>query len=138
MKFPNRTYLFYTGDCATLIFYSCLRLHFSTLNQDRFKKNCSSSSVCHLCGALVEDVKHYFLFCPSFAALHKTLFSFTANLLGDEWLFASDKRKIDFLLNGDPGFDFQINVNLFHSVFHSCFFVFVTLLLSSVTINNLM
>ena len=53
-----------------------------------------------------------------FAALHKTLFASAAHLLGDKWLFASDKRKIDFLLhvNVVPGIDFEINVNMFHSV----------------------
>ena len=89
--------------------------NFSALNYDLFKRNCSASSVCRLCGALVEDVKHYFLFCPSFAALLETLYSSTAHLLGDKWLYASDKKKIDFCLNGVPGFDFQINVNLFSS-----------------------
>ena len=38
------------------------------------------------------------------------------SLLGDSWLNASVKRKIDWILNGAPGVDFQLNVNLFLSV----------------------
>ena len=69
-----------------------------------------------MCGALVEDVKHYFLFCPSFAALRETLFS-GAHLLGNKWVLVSDKKRIEFVLNGVPGLDdFQINVNLCSSV----------------------
>lgn len=56
------------------------------------------------------------LFCPGFAALRETMFASATNLLGDKWLFASDKREIDFLLNGVSGIVFQINVHLFHSV----------------------
>ena len=59
-------------------------LNFSALNHDLFKINFSVSSVCCLCGALVEDIKHYFLFCPSFAALCGTMFSSAAHLLGDK------------------------------------------------------
>ena len=69
--------------------------------------------MCHICHLpvvcavqLVEDVKHYFLFCPRFAALRETLFSSAVHLLGDRWLSASDKKEIDFLLNGVPGLDF--------------------------------
>ena len=108
MKFPTRKYLFYTGNRAASIFHSRLRLNFSALNHDLLKRNCSASSVCRLCGALVEDVKHYFFILPEYSSA--TL------LFGDKWLYASDKKKIDFLLNRVPGFDFQFNVNLFSSV----------------------
>ena len=93
-----------------------LRLNFSALNYDLFKRNCSVSSACALCDAPIEDAKHYFLFCPSFAALREILFTSAAHLLGDGWLNASDKRKIDWFLNGVPGIDFQLNENLFLSV----------------------
>ena len=56
------------------------------------------------------------MLCLRFATLHEILFASAAHLLGDRWLSASDKRKIDWLLNGVPGIDFQLNVNLFHSV----------------------
>ena len=88
------------GSCT--FDFSWLRLNLSALNHDLFKRNCSASSVCRLCGALVEDVKHYFLFSPSFGAAH---------LLGDKWLLASDKKRIDLLLNGVSDLDFQSNVN---------------------------
>ena len=73
-------------------------------------------TLCKYCNASVEDAKHYFLYCPSFAALHIILLASAAHLLGDRWLSASDKRKIDWLLNGVPDNEFQTNVNLFQSV----------------------
>ena len=110
-------YLFYVGDRSASIFHTRLRLNFSALNYDLFTKNCSVSPACKYCNASIEDAKHYFLYCPSFAALrHDILLASAAHLLGDRWLSASDKKRIDWLLNGVPDIEFQINVNLFQSV----------------------
>ena len=48
--------------------------------------------------------------CPSFAALCEKLFTSAAQLLGNRWHGASDKKKIDWLLNGISTADFQIKV----------------------------
>ena len=91
----------------------------SALNYDLFTKNCSVSPACKYCNASIENAKHYFLYCPSFAALPNILLASTAHLhvLGrDRWLSASDKKRIDWLLNGVPDIEFQINVNLFQTV----------------------
>jgi len=146
LKFPTRNhvnYLFYTGDSVASIFHSPLRLNFSALNYDLFKRNCSASSVC-----AVHQLKmlNYFLFCSSFSALCETLFSSAAHLLGDKWLLASDKKRIGFLLNGVPGLDFQIIVNLFswfsllslNQIVFLNYVLFVCLTFPSVTINNSM
>ena len=45
---------------------------------------------------------------PSFAALCEKLFTSAAQLLGNRWHGASDKKKIDWLLNGISTADFQI------------------------------
>ena len=58
----------------------------------------------------------FFLYCPSFAAQRETLFTSAAQLLGNRWHCASDKKKIDWLLNGISTADFQINVRLFQLV----------------------
>ena len=50
---------------------------------------------------------------PSFAALCEKLFTSAAQLLGNRWHGASDKKKIDWLLNGISTADFQIKVRLF-------------------------
>ena len=83
----------FTRDSVASIFHSPLRLNFSALNHDLFKRNCSASSVC-----AVHQLKmlNYFLFCSSFSALCKTLFSSAAHLLGYKWLLASDKKRIGF------------------------------------------
>ena len=39
---------------------------------------------CALCDASIEDVKHYFLHCPRFAALREKVFASTAQLLGKD------------------------------------------------------
>jgi len=54
--------------------------------------------------------------CPSFAALCEKLFTSAAQLLGNRWHGASEKKKINWLLNGISTADFQINVRLFQLV----------------------
>ena len=68
----------------------------------------------------VEDVKHYFLSCPMYAAHRIALFTSAAQLLGDEWRLASDKKKIECFLFGSPDLQFQSNVRLFEQVQCSC------------------
>ena len=76
----SRNYLFYVGDRSASIFHTRLRLNFSALNYDLFKKNCSVSPTCKYCNASIENVKHYFLYCPSFATLRNILFTSAAHL----------------------------------------------------------
>ena len=82
--------------------------------------------------------------CPSFAALCEKLFTSAVQLLGNRWHGASDKKKIDWLLNGISTADFQIKVRLFSACpvlyftikllllvavcvfyFYLCFFLFI-------------
>ena len=48
--------------------------------------------------------------------MREILFASSANLLGDSWVLASDERKTDWLLNGVPNINFQLNVSFFCSV----------------------
>ena len=59
------------------------------LNYDLF----SEKFACALCDASFEDVKHYFLYYASFAALREKMFTSAAQLLGNRWHCASDKKK---------------------------------------------
>ena len=68
------------------------------------------SPACKYCNASIKDSSHYFLYCSSFTTLRNILFSSAAHLLGDRWLSASDKKRIDWLLNGVPDIEFQINI----------------------------
>ena len=101
LHFPSRSYLFYIGDRSASIFHTCLRLNFRSLRYNLFQKNCCSSPACALCDASIEDMKRYFLYCSSFAALpmREKLFTSAAQLLENRWHCASDKKKIDWLLN---------------------------------------
>ena len=116
LQFPSRNYLFYIGDRSASISHTRLRLNFSALKLHLFQKNFCLSPACTLCDAPVEDPKHYFLYCPSFAALLKNLFTSAALLLGNRWHCASDMKKIDWLLNGISHVDFDTNVMLFQYV----------------------
>ena len=61
-------------------------LSFSALNYHLFQKNCCPSPACALCDASIEDAKHYFLYCPSFAALRENpLLTSAERLLGNRW-----------------------------------------------------
>ena len=74
----------------------------------------------------MEDVKHYFLYCPMYAAHRIAIFTSAAHIMGDKWFLASDKKKIECFLFGSPDLQFQSNVRLIEQVqsfiFHSsCF-----------------
>ena len=109
LHFPSGSYFFCIGDRLGWIFHTRLRLNFTALNYHLFQKNCCPQPACALCDTSIEDVKHYFLHCPSFAALCEKLFTSAAQLLGNRWHCASDKKKIDWLLSGISTADFQIN-----------------------------
>ena len=64
----------------------------------------------------VKEQVYYFLYCPSFAALRKNLFTSAALLLGNRWHCASDMKKIDWFLSGISHVDFDTNVMLFQYV----------------------
>ena len=64
----------------------------------------------------MEDVKHYFLYCPMCATHCIALFTSATHLLGDKWLLASDKKKIKRFLFGSPDLQFHSNVRLFEQV----------------------
>ena len=113
LHFPSRSYVFYIGARSASIFHTCLRLNFSALHYHLFQKNCCYSPACALCNASTEDVKRYFLYCPRFAALREKLFTSAAHFLENRWHCASNKKKIDWLLNGISTSDFLINVRLF-------------------------
>ena len=58
-----------------------------------------------------------FLYCPVYAAHCIALFTSAAHILGDKWLLALDKKKIEcFLLVGPLDLQFQSNVRLFEQV----------------------
>ena len=95
---------------------SRIRCNNSTLNRDLFIRNYVFSPACPHCNAAVEDAKHYVLYCPMYAAHRIALFIFASHLLGDKWLLASDKKKIECFLFGSPDLQFQVNVRLFEQV----------------------
>ena len=71
---------------------------------------CCPSPACPIYDAPVEYPKHYFLYCLILAALRLKLFSSAAQLLGNRWHCASDKKKNRLVLNGIFHDDFDTNI----------------------------
>ena len=75
--------LWWSACGSASIFHTRLRLDFSALNYHLCRKIVVfSGPACALCDASIEDMKHYFLYSPSFAALRDKLFVPAAQLLG--------------------------------------------------------
>ena len=80
-----------------------------------FKINRCASPFCE-CGLDSESVKHFFLFCPRYAAQRNVLFTSAATILGETWSSSSDARKINFLLYGVKSVSYDVNCVLFCEV----------------------
>ena len=92
------------------IFHTRLRLNNGALYYDLSMKNCVDSPACTRCGADVEAGEALSVVLPNFliyAALRTVLLTSASPLLGDRWSLASDKKKIKWLLNGNPNVDLQ-------------------------------
>ena len=75
LQFPTCNYHFTSGIVQRqYLALSGLRLNFSALKYHLFQDNRCLSPACPLCDAHIEDRKHYFLYCPSFAAQRKKLY----------------------------------------------------------------
>ena len=76
-----------------------LRLGFSSLREYLYKISRCALPYCE-CGLDYESVKHFFLFCPRYAAQRNLLLTSAARILGETWSSSSDARKINFFLFG--------------------------------------
>ena len=97
------------------IYHTRLRLGFSCLREYLFKINRCASPFCE-CGLDIESVKHFFLFCPRYAAQRNLLLTSAANILGETWSSSSDAKKLNFLLYGVKSANYNINCALFREV----------------------
>ena len=94
------------------ICHTRLRLGFSSLREYLYKINRCVSPFCE-CGLDYESVKHFFLFCPRYAAQRNLLLTSAARILGETWSSSSDVRKIYFSLFGVKSVNYDINCTLF-------------------------
>ena len=90
----NKLFDFSFSRCAS-IDHTRLRLGFSCLRKYLFKINRCASPFCE-CGLDTESVKHFFLFCPRYAAQRNLLLTSAANILGETWSSSSDAKKLNF------------------------------------------
>jgi hypothetical protein len=77
--------------------------------------NCVLSPSC-TCGALSEDVTHYLLFCPAFAALRASLLTSVRRLAGNVWNVLNISQQVDILLHGSRNLSFEVNAAIFSEV----------------------
>ena len=61
------------------------------------------------CGALSEDVTHYLLFCPRFAALRASMLTSVMRLAGNVWNVLNISQQVDILLHGSRNLSFEVN-----------------------------
>ena len=105
----------YSFSRRASIYHTRLRLGFSCLREYLFKSKCCSSPFCE-CGIDIESVKHFFLFCPRYAAQRNLLLASGANILGETWSSSSDAKKLNFLFYGVKSVNYDINCALFREV----------------------
>ena len=77
--------------------------------------NCVLSPSC-TCGALREDVTHYLLFCPRFAALRASMLTSVMYLAGNVWNVLNISQQVDILLHGSRNLSFEVNAAIFSEV----------------------
>ena len=86
---------------------------FSSLREYLYNRCASPFSEC---GLDYESVKHFFLFCPRYAAQRNLLRISAARILDKTWSSSSDARKINFFLFGVKSVNYSINCTLFREV----------------------
>ena len=109
--------LIYTSElilCSTICVPSATRHNIKMTFYDQNINRCASP-FCE-CGLDTESVKHFFLFCPRYAAQRNLLLTSAANILGETWSSSSDAKKLNFLLYGVKSANYDINCALFREV----------------------
>ena len=112
---PPVNRLVYLGDRYFSALHTRLRLNNCGLNHYLFAMNCVLFPSC-TCGALSEDVTHYLLFCPRFAALRASMLTSGMRLAGKVWNVLNISQQVDILLNGSRNLSFEVNAAIFSEV----------------------
>ena len=73
------------------------------------------SLICE-CSFDSESLKHFFLYCPRYAAQLNVLLTSAAKILSETWSSSRVARKRNFLLYGVESVNNEINCALFHEV----------------------
>lgn len=107
-----RNRLYYFGDRYLAVLHTRLRLGNSALNYNLYRMNCVPSPLC-ACGISNETVEHFFLHCDRFAAARNILLTSAAQIVGITWSNASNRTKLNFMLNGIPSKSLCVNSLLF-------------------------
>ncbi len=69
-----------------------------------------------MCGFNTETIKHYFLYCPIFAAQRQKLLSSAAQLFADDWSRINDAQIVEMFLHGSSLLSLELNRELFSLV----------------------
>ena len=112
---PPVNKLYYVGERFPSILHSRLRLGHCALNWHLYLINCKASPSCY-CGAPKEDVKHFLLVCPLYAALRSSLLTSIENIASSIWQPLSLVKKNNILLYGSQDLDFAANSSIFCAV----------------------
>ena len=118
--FPSQPPAYFSnGERLPAIWHTHLRLGQCHLNQHKFKCGQADTELCS-CG-MVEDVAHFLLECPKYAAHRVALLVSIANLISPgvryTLLLHIDKKHIlNIMLNGSSDLSLEENTQIFHFV----------------------
>ena len=112
---PPVNRLVYLGDRYVSALHTRLRLNNCGLNHYLFLMNYVRSPS-FTCGALSEDVTHYLLFCPRFAALRVSMLTSVMRLAENVWNVLNISQQVDILLHGSRNLSFEANAAIFSEV----------------------
>ena len=97
------------------VLHTRLRLGFHALNEYLFTINCCLSPKCD-CGMGNETIKHYFLFCPRFAAPRALFLVSAEQICGKKWSESSARMRVFYILNAIEDIGYEENCNFFKEV----------------------
>ena len=79
-----------------------LRLHFSALNEHRFRHAFDCITPVCICGLANEDNEHFFLHCPLYHGLRVDLFDQISDIPGIDLTYFDESSLCNLLLYGSP------------------------------------
>ena len=112
-KCPLLSYRDHTGKDAHLqlnplppqgayICYGCPPMHFSALNEHRFRHAFDCITPVCICGLANEDNEHFFLHCPLYHGPRVDLFDQISDIPGIDLTYFDESSLCNLLLYGNP------------------------------------
>ena len=99
---PVKNSTFRVFDITGIKLLTRLRLHFSALNEHRFRHAFDCITPVCICGLANEDNEHFFLHCPLYHGLRVDLFDQISDIPGIDLTYFDESSLCNLLLYGNP------------------------------------